>query len=266
MSRQEAREHFPDADEALIEYTVASEVLINVLGPQWWKERLADGSESYFAKDRSDTLGRFVHQHRVVSLANGLLAGQGLPGFVDQLEKFRRRSLIGVLHEVGTAHLLATSGHKVEFVTETQVKGADYDLRVDGVVALEVKAKEDDAQYTATSLASTLSAARNQLPPDGPGVIALRIPDHWASNESFVNEAEGEFRRALRISRRTNAILVVWDRWLPSPPQGMVCVVQFRVFDNTDPRTPAPEVQPLVRALSLDAAAAAPVTGVISPR
>jgi hypothetical protein len=249
----------------LIEYVVASEVLINVLGPDWWADRLASGSESYFVRDREDVRGRFVHQHRVVSLANGLLTCQRRPGFAEQLVKFRARSLIGVLHEVGVARLLIKSGHSVEFVSEAHVKGADFDLLVDGTMPLEVKAKEDDAAYTPTALASTLADARGQLPPAGPGVIALRIPDTWVANAAFVDQGDAEFRRALRNSRRTNAILVLWDSWVRQLPRGMACIVHFRVYENDNPRAPVSEVGSLIRALTLDASLGIATRGVEEP-
>jgi hypothetical protein len=78
--RRDAQKQFLDADTSFIEYAVASEVLINVLGPDWWGDRLAGGAESYFVKDREDVRARFIHQHRVVSLANGLLTCQRRPG------------------------------------------------------------------------------------------------------------------------------------------------------------------------------------------
>jgi hypothetical protein len=113
------------------------------------------------------------------------------------------------------------SGHSVEFVSEAQVKGTDFDLLVDGTVPLEVTAKEDDPAYTPTALASTLADARGQLPRTGPGVIALRIPDAWVANARFVGYGDAEFQRALRNSRRTNAILVLWDSWVREPPTGI---------------------------------------------
>jgi hypothetical protein len=263
--RRDAGTRFPDEDTSLIEYVVASEVLINVLGPDWWADRLAGGSESYFVKEREDVRGRFVHQHRVVSLANGLLTCQRRPGFAEQLVKFRARSLIGVLHEVGVARLLIKSGHSVEFVSEAQVKGTDFDLLVDGTIPLEVKAKEDDAAYTPTALASTLADARAQLPPAGPGVIALRIPDMWVANAAFVDEGDAEFERALRNSRRTNAILVLWDSWVRQFPRGMACILHFRVYENDNPRTPVSEVGSLIRALTLDASLGTATRGVEDP-
>lgn len=263
--RNEAEEQFPEADTSLIEYAVASEVLLSVLGPDWWTERLAGGTEAYFLLDRDDVPGRFVHQHRVVSLANGLLTCQKRPGFAEQLVKFRARSLIGVLHEIGVARLLIRSGHDVEFVSEARVKGADYDLLVDRMIPLEVKAKEDDAAYTATALASTLADARRQLPAAGPGVIALRIPDTWVADSAFVGQGDAEFQRALRNSRRTNAIIVLWDSWVRQFPRGMACMVHFRVYENDDPRTPASGLGSLIRALTLDASLATATSGVEDP-
>lgn len=249
---QEVRSRFPDADEVFYDYTVASEVIINILGPSWWALRLAGSkADPYFVKDAEDTPGRYRHQSRVIVLARDLLRCQDAPGFAEQLDQIRPRSLIGVFHEIRVAALLRASGHAVEFVIPTQQRGADFDLLVEGQLAVEVKAREDNAEYGRASLESTLSAARRQLPKDRPGLVALRIPDRWARSAEFVADAEGILERALQKSRRMNAILVLWDEWVPAEPKGMACLTRFRVFVNASPRESFPNLERVIRAITI---------------
>lgn len=248
---RDAAAQFPDGGQALLDYTIASEVIINILGPSWWATRLTgERPDPYFLKDADDEPTRYMHQHRVVVLGRDLLSCQDAEGFAEQLDDMRTRSLIGVFHEVRTAGMLRRSGHSVQFVTPTMVQGADFDLLVDGELAVEVKAREDDASYRARSLKSTLNGARTQLPKEGPGLIALRVPDAWAADPQFIAEAEGVLASVLRGSRRVNAVLVLWDEWVPALPSGRACLTRFRIQQNHAPRAGFPNIGNIIRAIT----------------
>jgi hypothetical protein len=249
----EFRRRHPNADEVFLAYGVASAVILAIMGPAWWQAKLAsERGDPYLAGDRADEPGRYIHQTRVYYLARDLQACQNVPGFREQLEALRTRSLIGVMHELRVAQTLIRRGHEVSFVTPTGVRGADYDLLVDSRVAVEVKSKEDGSTYTTTSLRRVLNDARGQLPPAGPGVIALRIPDAWATDTTFVTEANDEFKRALRNSGRINAILVQWDEWKPRMPQGVAHITRIRAFVNERPRSDMPGLAATIRSHVID--------------
>lgn len=222
----------------MIAYATALAVAMKVLGPRWYAERLAPGNtaDEYFVTDGTTTLDGILHENRVVQLARSLLVCQHLPGFREQLEVMKTRLLVGVFHELAVAKMLSEQGHAVEFVVPTSVKGADFDLKVNGVLAVEAKAKGDGTPYGQSSFQSSLSEARKQLPPNGPGMVALRIPAHWGPG--FAADGERVVNRFLANSSRTNAILVVWEYLVRLPPQGAAAVTAFRVFENSSPRTP----------------------------
>lgn len=251
-SRREICERFPAAEPAMIEYGVACEVIINVFGPEWYRTRLAGNrSDTYFAKDRDRSLGEYIHQARVTGLAHDLLVCQHFEGFAELREEMSKRALLAVYHELRVARMLHDDGHRVAFVVPSHEKGQDFDLLVDDVLATEVKAKEEGTQYTTSSLQNTLLTARPQLPPQGPGLVALRIPDAWGVDPAFAKEAEAVFRGAFS-SRRINAILVLWDEWAPVNPKGAACLTRFRVFENPHPRTEFPDLPRVIRSIAMD--------------
>jgi hypothetical protein len=252
-SRQEIAEQFEGADEMMIQWGVANEVIINVFGRACWGTRFAGTRrDPYFAEGRDGSLDAYIHQRRVLGLANDLLVCQYFDGFAEQREEMSKQSLIGVYHELRVARMLHDSGRTVAFVVPSRVKEADFDLRVDGVLATEVKAKEDQTPYKPSSLESTLGNARSQLPSAGPGLIVLRIPDAWAVDPNFVAEADDVFQGVIRGSRRINAILVLWDEWLRGSPRGAACLTRFRVYENPAPRADFADLPRVLRSAAVD--------------
>jgi hypothetical protein len=59
----------------------------------------------------------------------------------------------------------------------------------------------------------------------------------------------------LRNSSRLNAIVLVWDEWLPASPSGRAVVTRFRTFVNQRPYADVPAIDSLIPALVPKAAA-----------
>ena len=270
-SREEIIEQFPDADMLMIDYAVANDIIINIFGPDCWGTRLVGAKpDAYFATrdgdgdgdgdggddddddDDDDDLHAYIHQSRVLGLAHDLLICQHFDGFAAQRQEMSKQSIMAVHHELRVARMLHDSGHTVAFVIPSGVKGADYDLVVDDVLATEAKAKEGTTVYSKSSLKNTLSTARRQLPQQGPGLVVLRIPDAWGKDRAFVEEAEKVFDGVLRSSSRINAILVLWDEWFQGDPEGAACLTRFRIFENAQPKTDFADLPRVLRSLAVD--------------
>jgi hypothetical protein len=256
--RREFLDAFPDVDGLVADYAVASEVLIHLIGPEWWERRMAGPRadpfflHEAFANESPETkTDRFRHQHRVIGLARHMLECQWLPGFQSFVADLPTRSVLGAANEFSAVHQFLRSGHTVEFVTRTGKKHSDYDFRLGGGIAVEVKAKEDTAKYSKSSLDGKIAEARRQLPASGPGMVVLRIPDSWLTDPAFIREAEGVVQSKLRNSGRLNAIILCWEQWVPSePPGGMGCAVRFRTFVNPEPNSPVPDPDRLILGFS----------------
>ncbi|MGO9976891.1 MAG: hypothetical protein ACLP01_29650 [Solirubrobacteraceae bacterium] len=260
-SREEIRRAFPNLDQQGIEYGVACEVIINIFGPDWWGTRLAGSRpDPYFAKERETGL-RPVHDSRVIGLADDLMTCQYFAGFSEQREQLATRSLIAVYHELRVARMLHKNGHRVEFVIPRGEKGVDYDLCVDNVLATEVKAKEDDTEFTAASVRNSLSDAQSQLPAEGPGLIVLRVPDAWVGDLGIEKAMCEVIEDRLRNSHRVNGVLVLWDEWVAGPAGGLRGT-RFRMHTNPTPRR---EFSDLAHLLSSDVTPNRLAVGLPSP-
>jgi hypothetical protein len=251
-SRQELAERFPDATPEFVDYGVASEVVINVFGPAWYERRLV-GSRADPHFRAGDAENPYIHQARVIQLGNDLLVCQHLGGFAELRDELAARSVHAVAHEVRVARMLHQSGHHVQFVVPQGRRGADFDLLVDGVLATEVKARDDAGTYSFASLRSALASdARSQLPADGPGLIVLRIPDAWGRDPRFAAESDRLFAEVLRSTRRVNGILLLWDEWLQGESGGAARLTRFAVHENDQPRTDFPDLPRVLRSLAFD--------------
>jgi hypothetical protein len=251
-ARHDAMQAFPDAEPELINLAVASTIFINVLGPDWYFEHIMGEPGEHFSGGASGAGNKYVRVARELVLARDLLVCQYLPGFAEQRSELRARTVTGVAHELAVASALHQSDHTVEFVGRTGSRGHDFDLLIDGLLATEVKAKEDDTPFSRSSLHTTLGTARKQLPNDGPGLIVLRIPDAWASDPQAMADAQVVIYEVLRQSQRVNAVLVMWDNWMFSESERAATLKMFRVFENARPRTDFADLARIVRSAALD--------------
>lgn len=188
-----------------------------------------------------------------MQLGAALLVGQHMDGFAELRARFVTRTLPDVFHELNVARMLHENGYRVQFVKESGVRGKDFDLLVDDVLAVEAKAREERS-FSASALRNAVGSARRQLPSEGPGLLVMRIPDAWATDPGFVAEADGVFENAVRSSssRRINAIVVLWDEWLKGVDGGAACIVRFRIYECDDPRTDFPDLPRVVRSAAFD--------------
>jgi hypothetical protein len=249
---------FPTADEVFISYGIAQKVIISILGATWWRDNISSSSGSsmnaqYFQPSQGEE-GAYLHQHRVIELGRLLYELQDVAFFDDMVADLRTRSLDGAVTELRVLRLLRMAGWSVALRRPTGARGEDYDLDVrhsnGQLIAVEVKSRDDVHAYSRTSVHGTFKQARQQLPKNGPGVVVLRIPTHWARDASFVKEADGLFAEVLRNSKRINAVVVLWDEWLQLVPRGRAVATRFRTFLNASPSTRVAGLQDLLAVIS----------------
>jgi hypothetical protein len=194
--------------------------------------------------------------NRVIQLSRHLYESQPRDGFVEMARELRKRDLFGAAAELRAAHMLHLNGRQFRFVQPVGGQGENYDIAVEyegTEIAVEVKSKSPDTSYTAKSLQNSLADARKQLPRDGPGVIVLEIPKTWADNPEFTREARHEIARSLQRGARVNAVVVLWDEWLPIIGDGYACTTRFTIMEHDHPRTQVSRLGVLLRGLTPDA-------------
>ena len=174
----------PQADDLLISYTLACEVIIHFFGYDWFRTNVGSAQgppDPYFVGDDRDIESQYVHQHRVIEVGRLLFEVRAVPNFLAVAERLKSKPADDVVLELRVARILSRAGHEVSFHQPSQVSGMksyDFDVGFNkSSIAVEVKAKVDEIAYSRASLHSTLKKARQQLPPRGPGVTVVKIRD-----------------------------------------------------------------------------------------
>jgi hypothetical protein len=120
---------------------------------------------------------------RTINLAEMLLNLQHIEGFPACIEQMAQGEIEATYAELETAKELYWRDIRFKFVRRTGVKGNDYDLEItfaDGRVACaDTKCKRETTPFTTNSLLNSLQEARPQLPRDNPGIVIVRVPEHW---------------------------------------------------------------------------------------
>lgn len=238
--REDFARAFPDADETFRTYALSAEVVLVLMGPEWWRRHLAsDSSHDFFVRSPDDPAVGFWHQHRVHQLHRDLLVCQHLDGFDQALDDIRTRDVPGAMNELWVASQIAQAGRHVAFVERSGVKGEDFDILVDDSLPVEAKAKADATAYSESTLQRTLREARQQLPATGPGVVFVRVPRTWVASTEFHAGSHDVIGGALRNSGRINAVVVSWEQAASVEPQGMAFFQMYRAYENHSPKSAA---------------------------
>lgn len=177
-----------------IQFSMAITVLRVSLGDSWCNEHLPSNVEN---SPELKWLGTFSEQMKlyllITSLGEMIFNLQDVPGFTARLKRFARVDLDSAVAEFEAARMLLASSIPLEFVNETQAKGLDYEARIilpDGDIACcEVKSKTDSTVMGKNTISNSLKDAANQLPKSEPGVIFLKIPEHWLSEPQKLKQA-----------------------------------------------------------------------------
>lgn len=240
--RNEQRTAMPDAPDELLQFGVALEVAMILLGERVFFAVFGTDDPHFGSFDGSGATGDCVYRQRVITFGKHLFECQRVENFEAMREDMISRTFAGVAHELRCAAMALRAGFSVRAVERTGVRGRDFDFLIDNCVALETKAKDDDTLYSRSTLISTLKSARKQLPAEGPGVVMLAVPDSWRTDHRLQVDIDGVVGELFRNSERVNAVFVMWDKWVPMQPQGMACIRRFRRFEHSNPRAASGEV------------------------
>jgi hypothetical protein len=92
------------------------------------------------------------------------------------------------------------------FVTPSSKKGEDYDFELfypDGLtVPADAKCKFESTAINPESVRNSLKKARTQLPADRPGIIFVKVPQHWVSDVTTAVALASVARDFLRSTHR----------------------------------------------------------------
>jgi hypothetical protein len=257
---EETKKHFASSGYVMQWFAMAQEVILTTLGPEWWRANCLIESKKPdpFLKTKGTSEDdRFDFQDRVVRLGHMLYSLQKCAGFETFIASLKLRDLEPTFFELQVAHLLDNSGYEVQFVEQKGHKGEDYDLIAvikDVPVHIEAKSKRSGEITSSRALLRTLDKARGQLPPAGPGVIFLSIPEVWTRHKDAKDKTRNLIESFFRNTQRVNHVVIVWHQWLLAL-EGRASASLMSQHDNPKPRHPFalnPIVKTVEEPISLD--------------
>lgn len=154
------------------------------------------------------------HTLRVLQLAELLYNLQGVLGLDHCLDRMFSGQIEPTMAELDFGMFLRRQGVAFSYVTQTGVKTSDYDVEIPyegGPVACgDIKCKFEGTDYAESSILNSLKKARGQLPSDRPGIIFVKVPQHWLdlSTGNFDIDVSETLAKFFRTTKRI--ILVVF--------------------------------------------------------
>jgi hypothetical protein len=280
-----------DAYEDVIVYALAVESLRYFLGDAWTNEVAMHlhhdvsrqrklGRDFMRTNELDDMESQAKHKQKVVWLAESLFNLQETPGFFGRLEMLQDDpNLEATFGEIRCASIFSHPDFRLRFVDPSKVRGSDYEaefaLPTGETVCCEIKTKSETTAITESTIRSTVSKARDQLPPDRPGVVVLSIPDHWATPDG-ARIANSAINRVLRRSNRIVAVVVCWTEWKRIEGSGWGFVSRFAPVYNTRSSFYSEQIETLIgragklknteyirfREIAISALASVPTSGI----
>jgi hypothetical protein len=191
------RQSFPAevrADKGREIFTLAVSIVRHFFGHDWYMEHVfqdADGSrpDGFMRIDYTPGPKGETKTSRLLDFAENLFNLQHIDGFDDRVEQMRTGSTEGTFAEFDFGRFLYIHDIDFKFVTPCGVAGKDFDYRVryaDGrEVCADAKCRLEATDMRAETIINALRKARtNNLPPDEPGAVFVKVPPSWLESET----------------------------------------------------------------------------------
>lgn len=217
-----------------IQLALAGQILRTFLGDTWCDLQLRGLDEAHPGFQRSpDLFQQSRTQAWIVALGELLFNLQDIPGFDKRCRRLIRDDLESVVAELEAVRLLAESCLPVQLVEEVGVRGSDYEARVTlptgEIASCEVKSKAEGTTLSTRTLLRQLKDGAKRLPPDRPGILILRLPEHWVRDgETLSKVVESVKGKLFHDYRRIIALILFWDDWQFDGQQVLLRMTKFR--------------------------------------
>ena len=193
-------------------FSLAAAILRHYFSEEWWNRWvMPETAKSNFLRiDESDQTRLDLTALRVIDLAEVLYNLQHVPGFDECIAKMRNGDIEGTYAELDLGRMLYLNQVPFRYVVPQKVKGLDYDVEVeypDGVTACaEAKCSIESTELGANTIKNKLDRARQQLPPDRPGIVFVKMPPRWMDASEFLKITIDAAQDFLRGTRRVVSV------------------------------------------------------------
>lgn len=188
---------------------LACGVVRGFLGEKWFEQHIDPNSKAkgYLTIDESDVYKQELSFFKIMDLAELLYNLQHIEGFDDCINRIKGGAIEATYAELDFGRLLHYHLIPFRFVIARGILGADYDFEImypNGVIACaDAKCKIEATQFGDKTILNALQQARTQLPKNRPGIIFVKMPQHWMRDEdSFVATTVAVARRFLSSTKR----------------------------------------------------------------
>jgi hypothetical protein len=189
-------------------FLLAWEILKYYFGQGWVNTYLTPNTAkpNFLRIDESDTIKQDRTALRVVDLAELIYNLQHVRRFDECIAKMRKGDIEGTYAELDLGRMLYLYKVPFRYVVPQCVKGQDYDVEVeypDGVIACaEAKCNIESTTFGESTIRNKLDRARQQLPPDRPGIVFVKMPPKWMDESGFLKKTIGVAQSFLTGTRR----------------------------------------------------------------
>jgi hypothetical protein len=259
-SLEETKQKFASSGYVMQWYAMAMEVVLNTLGPGWWKKNCTTTAmkpDEFLAVPGDSEENKYNNQDRIINLGHMLYELKECKGYEALISSLKTRDLAPTFFELWVANILYQNNYTVEFVVAKGQKGEDYDLlaeRSETFISVEAKSRRAGIILGEMTLGNTLNTARKQLPSSGPGIIFVSIPNEWTMDRNAEDVIGNCINAFFRNSARVNYIVLIWHQWIELET-GRASASLVRQYENPSPRTPVglgQVVQPLKMPINLN--------------
>jgi hypothetical protein len=233
---------------------VLSGYIINAFTGQEWVERHllantlgAAGAAGYFQMDFSSDIARETKSLRMFELAETMFNLQMVEGFqecIDRLKTGDAGQIEATLAELEFAKLLYWHDLHFRFVVPENRSGGDnydFEIRLDThpIVCADAKCKLESTTIDAGSVRNTLQEGRRKLPRDKPGILYVKIPQHWYDTPEMSAELKRIAENFLRNTERV-VLICYYVSHLIFDTQRQQTLHRHAFQENQNPRTRFP--------------------------
>jgi len=198
----------PLLNEVQKSFARGSGVARALLGKDWTERYIISDShkKGFFSIDESDPNLFQKSGFRVIDLGEVLYNLQNTPGFDECIEQMRNGNLEDTLAELDLGRMLYIHSVPFRYVIPQGKQGSDYDVEViypDGVIACaDAKCKIESGEFSAESVKNTLKKGKKQLPENMPGILFVKLPQHWMERTDFAGVMRQVAKDFLRQTTR----------------------------------------------------------------
>jgi hypothetical protein len=184
---------------------------------------------------------RFIHQDRVINLANVLFNLNAEPGFDLLIVRFTsNRDLRSVFLEAMFASEFKKDGFTSEILPSSGIKGNDFDFRAskkETIINVEVTGATND-RFAPSNIKNILTKKRKQLPSDRPAILVCALPYTWLLNyPGLYFGLMHETFNFYRVSKGLNAVVYAVQK-LERLEGAAIFIEGTMTFWHTNPRLP----------------------------